>query len=158
MRWSTIPHSYLAMTKPSVYSDEEQPLRPREGSERRFLFVYPMWKKRSWYRLPYEQRKAMMIEHFAIGHRYPQVKINTAYSFGLDDQEFLVAFECDEPAAFLDLVMELRESRASRYTERETPIFTCVRMPAERALRLALGLVTDEAELRPEPATILGLG
>jgi chlorite dismutase len=105
-----------------------------------------MVKKRIWYRLPYERRKAMMVEHFAIGHRYPQVKINTAYSFGLDDQEFVVAFECDEPAAFLDLVMELRESQASRYTERETPIFTCVLMPPADALQLALGLSA------PEPA------
>jgi chlorite dismutase len=157
-------HSFLAMLKPSPYlgghrhpGQEGRRTRLQPGGSR-YLFVYPMWKKRSWYRLPYEQRKAMMIEHFAIGHRYPQVKINTAYSFGLDDQEFLVAFECDEPAAFLDLVMELRESRASRYTERETPIFTCVRMPAEPALRLALGLVTDEAALRPQPAAILGLG
>src|SRR2546427_310717 len=111
----------------------------------RHLFVYPMWKKRVWYRLPYERRKAMMVEHFAIGHRYPQVKINTAYSFGLDDQEFVVAFECDEPAAFLDLVMELRESQASRYTERETPIFTCVLMPPADALQLALGLSAPES-------------
>jgi chlorite dismutase len=157
-------HSFLAMLKPSPYlgghrhpGQEGRRTRLKPGGSR-YLFVYPMWKKRSWYRLPYEQRKTMMIEHFAIGHRYPQVKINTAYSFGLDDQEFLVAFECDEPAAFLDLVMELRESRASRYTERETPIFTCVRMPAERALRLALGLSTDEAALRSEPAAILVSG
>jgi chlorite dismutase len=102
--------------------------------------VYPMVKKRLWYRLPFEQRKAMMVEHFAIGHRYPQVKINTAYSFGLDDQEFVVAFESDDPAAFLDLVTELRESQASRYTERETPIFSCVRMPVAQALDVALGL------------------
>jgi chlorite dismutase len=154
-------HSFLAMLKPSPYlgvhrhpGQEGRRTRLQPGGSR-YLFVYPMWKKRSWYRLPYEQRKAMMIEHFAIGHRYPQVKINTAYSFGLDDQEFLVAFECDDPAAFLDLVMELRESRASRYTERETPIFTCVRMPAERALRLGLGLVCDEAALTAEPAAIL---
>jgi chlorite dismutase len=105
-----------------------------------------MWKKRVWYRLPYERRKAMMVEHFAIGHRYPQVKINTAYSFGLDDQEFVVAFECDEPSAFLDLVMELRESQASRYTERETPIFTCVRMAPADALHLALGLSASERD------------
>src|SRR5438552_18707933 len=104
-----------------------------------------MWKKRVWYRLPYERRKAMMIEHFAIGHRYPQVKINTAYSFGLDDQEFVVAFECDQPAAFLDLVMVLRESQASRYTDRETPIFTCVLMPPAAALQLALGMCSTAA-------------
>jgi chlorite dismutase len=148
----TVAHSFLAMMRPSPYlgrhkhPDQEgrrTRLKPAGG---RYLFVYPMVKKRVWYRLPYERRKAMMVEHFAIGHRYPQVKINTAYSFGLDDQEFVVAFECDEPAAFLDLVMELRESQASRYTERETPIFTCVRMAPADALQLALGLGTAERD------------
>jgi chlorite dismutase len=145
-----VAHSFLAMMRPSPYlgrhkhPDQEgrrTRLKPAGG---RYLFVYPMWKKRAWYRLPYERRKAMMVEHFAIGHRFPQVKINTAYSFGLDDQEFVVAFECDEPSTFLDLVMELRESQASRYTERETPIFTCVRMAPADALQLALGLNSAE--------------
>jgi chlorite dismutase len=147
-----VAHSFLAMMRASPYlgrhrhPDQEgrrTRLKPAGG---RYLFVYPMWKKRAWYRLPYEKRKTMMIEHFAIGHRYPQVKINTAYSFGLDDQEFVVAFECDEPAAFLDLVMELRESQASRYTERETPIFTCVRMTPSDAIALALGLRVEDAQ------------
>ena len=146
-------HSFLAMMRPSPYlgrhrhPDQEgrrTRLKPAGG---RYLFVYPMWKRRVWYRLPYEKRKAMMVEHFAIGHRFPQVKINTAYSFGLDDQEFVVAFECDEPAVFLDLVMELRESQASRYTERETPIFTCVRMEPAEALGLALGLSAGDPAL-----------
>jgi chlorite dismutase len=136
------PSPYLGKHRHPDQEGARTRLKPAGG---RYLFVYPMWKKRVWYRLPYERRKAMMIEHFAIGHRYPQVKINTAYSFGLDDQEFVVAFECDEPAAFLDLVMELRESQASRYTERETPIFTCVRMAPAEALQLALGLGGAEA-------------
>lgn len=150
--WLRVAHSFLAMMRPSPYlgrhrhPDQEGRRTRLKPTGARYLFVYPMWKKRSWYRLPYEKRKAMMVEHFAIGHRYPQVKINTAYSFGLDDQEFVVAFECDEPAAFLDLVMELRESQASRYTERETPIFTCVRMPAVDAFALALGLRAADAE------------
>ena len=141
-----VAHSFLAMMKPSPYlgrhrHPDQEGLRTRvKPTGGRYLFVYPMVKKRAWYRLPYERRKAMMVEHFGIGHRFPQVKINTGYSFGLDDQEFVVAFECDEPAVFLDLVMELRESQASRYTERETPIFTCVRMTAQAALDLALGL------------------
>jgi len=151
-----VSHSFLAMMRPSPYlgrhrHPDQEGLRTRlKPAGGRYLFVYPMWKKRVWYRLPYERRKAMMIEHFAIGHRYPQVKINTAYSFGLDDQEFVVAFECDEPAAFLDLVMELRESQASRYTERETPIFTCVRMVPAQALQLALGLSAAESGEEPE--------
>src|ERR1700686_3490619 len=145
-----VAHSFLAMMRPSPYlgrhkhPDQEgrrTRLKPAGG---RYLFVYPMVKKRIWYRLPYERRKAMMVGDFSIGHCSPQVKINTAYSFGLDDQEFVVAFECDEPAAFLALVMELRESQASRYTERETPIFTCVLMPPADALLLALGLSTAE--------------
>jgi chlorite dismutase len=135
------PSPYLGRHKHPDQEGRRTRLKPAGG---RYLFVYPMVKKRIWYRLPYERRKAMMVEHFAIGHRFPQVKINTAYSFGLDDQEFVVAFECDEPAAFLDLVMELRESQASRYTERETPIFTCVLMPPADALQLALGLSTAE--------------
>lgn len=148
-----VAHSFLAMMRPSPYlgkhrhPDQEGRRTRLKPSDGRYLFVYPMWKKRVWYRLPYEKRKAMMIEHFAIGHRYPQVKINTAYSFGLDDQEFVVAFECDEPAAFLDLVMELRESQASRYTERETPIFTCVRMAPADAIALSLGLPASDAEI-----------
>lgn len=156
----TIAHSFLAMMRPSPYLREHR--HPgQEGRRRqlkpagnRYLFVYPMVKKRVWYQLPFERRKAMMVEHFAIGHRYPQVKINTAYSFGLDDQEFVVAFESDEPAAFLDLVTELRESQASRYTERETPIFSCVRMAPAQALELALGLQRPADVAIPELAKL----
>jgi chlorite dismutase len=157
-----VAHSFLAMMRPSPYlrghhhPDQEGRRRQLKPAGTRYLFVYPMVKKRVWYRLPFEQRKAMMVEHFAIGHRYPQVKINTAYSFGLDDQEFVVAFESDEPAAFVDLVTELRESQASRYTERETPIFSCVRMAPAEALEVALGLrPADEAT--PELAETLSL-
>lgn len=133
-------HSFLAMMRPSPYlgrhrhPDQEGRRTRLKPAGQRYLFVYPMWKKRSWYRLPYERRKAMMIEHFAIGHRYPQVKINTAYSFGLDDQEFVVAFETANLADFLDLVMELRETQASAYTLRDTPTFTCLNRDLGEAL------------------------
>ncbi len=156
----TIAHSFLAMMRPSPYlrghrhPGQEGRRRQLKPAGTRYLFVYPMVKKRVWYQLPFERRKAMMVEHFAIGHRYPQVKINTAYSFGLDDQEFVVAFESDEPAAFLDLVTELRESQASRYTERETPIFSCVRMAPAQALELALGLQRPADEAIPELAEL----
>ena len=71
------------------------------------------------------------------------------YALGLGADLVGVTFECDEPAAFLDLVMELRESQASRYTERETPIFTCVLMTPSDSLQLALGLnVPDRDEER----------
>ena len=75
-----------------------------------------------------------MSEHFTIGHRFPDVKISTSYSFGLDDQEFVLGFETNDPANFLDLVAELRESQARPYTERDTPIFSCVAKPLEACL------------------------
>jgi chlorite dismutase len=134
MRYAEVSHSYLAMTKESVYSDEPQPLSPREGSDRKYLIVYPMWKKREWYQLPGDERMRIMRGHIEIGRRYGSIEINTAYSFGLDDQEFVVSFNADDPGEFLDLVQELRGTESSAYTESETPIFTCISASVERAL------------------------
>ncbi|HYT00694.1 MAG TPA: chlorite dismutase family protein [Thermoplasmata archaeon] len=133
-------HAYLAATKRSSYlsghAHERQDgagemLVPR-GS--RYLFVYPLVKKREWYSVPFDRRQGIMRDHFRVGHKFPSVTIHTAYSFGLDDQEFLLAFESDEPMDFLDLVMELRSTESSRFTERETPIFTCIRSTPEQML------------------------
>jgi chlorite dismutase len=129
------PYSYLAMTRRSQYVDRHVHADGSQGegrrtrvrpTGRRYLFVYPMVKKRPWYRLSLEERQRAMDEHIRVGHEFPRVKINTSYSFGLDDQEFVVAFETDYPGDFLDLVERLRGGEASAYTERETPIFTCI--------------------------------
>ena len=128
----TTPYSYLGVTKRSIYQFPELPAGEDRTvispSESRYLFVYPFIKQREWYGLPFEKRQQAMNEHVGIGRKYPSIRINTTYSFGLDDQEFMVAFEGDDPGAFVDLVMELRESAASAYTERDVPVFTCVQM------------------------------
>jgi chlorite dismutase len=132
MKWCSIPYSFLAMTKPSEYSDESRlEVRPAHG---KYLFVYPFVKTRAWYALPADERWRIMQEHIRIGREFPSVDLNTSYSFGLDDQEFVVAFEADEPADFLDLVQKLRTSESSSYTLRDTPTFTCVSCSVERAL------------------------
>jgi chlorite dismutase len=143
MAWCMQPYSFLAMTKPSEYSDESRlEVRPAHG---RYLFVYPFVKTREWYGLDPGERYRIMQEHIRIGREYPQIDLNTSYSFGLDDQEFVVAFEGDEPAAFLDLVQRLRTTEASAYTKRDTPTFTCVACSVERALN-----ALDGAPLRLE--------
>jgi chlorite dismutase len=134
MRYAEIAYSYLALTKASVYSDEPAPLEPRPGSGAKYHIVYPLWKKRSWYQLPPAERMRVMRSHIETGRRYPGIEINTAYSYGLDDQEFVVSFDADEPSEFLDLVQELRSTESSAYTESETPIFTCISASVERAL------------------------
>ena len=132
MKWCEIPYSFLALTKESEYSDESRlEVRPAKG---KYLFVYPFVKTREWYLLDADERWRIMQEHIRMGKEYPSIDLNTSYSFGLDDQEFVVAFEGDEPAVFLDLVQRLRTTEASAYTKRDTPTFTCVAMSVERAL------------------------
>lgn len=139
-KYVTIPYSYLAMTKRSMYVDKHQHAGAESSrarvipGESKYLFVYPFVKTRDWYLLPKEERQQIMDVHIAMGHKYPSVKINTSYSFGIDDQEFVVAFESDQPADFVDLVMELRETKSSKYTVRDTPAFTCIRRPIKEVL------------------------
>src|SRR4051794_17724356 len=133
MPQADIAHSSPAVTKESVYADEPQPLAPRP-TDHKYLIVYPMWKKRDWYRLEGEERMSIMREHIAVARQFTGISTNTAYSFGLDDQEFVVAFDADDAMQFMDLVQELRATESSAYTESETPIFTCLHSSVERAL------------------------
>ncbi|HET8568918.1 MAG TPA: chlorite dismutase family protein [Candidatus Limnocylindria bacterium] len=139
--WSGRPYAYLAARRRSPYlgghahsGDERSRGTAGPVGDKPYLVVYPMTKKRSWYALPHEERTRIMGVHFAVGHRYPNVRVHTAYSFGIDDHEFVVAFEVDDVREFLALVADLRETEASSFTERETPIFVGAAMPLASAL------------------------
>jgi chlorite dismutase len=137
------PYAYLSMSRRSQYVKGEGRSMHKRGQivwnpESKYLLIYPMVKTRAWYQLSKPARQGIMNEHIATGHQFPTVKINTTYSFGIDDQEFVVAFETDYVGDFLDLMMTLRETEASRYTERDTPIFTCIAADV-RAVLASLG-------------------
>jgi chlorite dismutase len=132
MQWASIPYSYLGMRKSSEYSDDERVVV--RGFKGKYVFVYPFVKSREWYTLPGEERWRIMQGHIQVGREYPGVDNHTTYSFGLDDQEFVVAFDTDDVGMFLDLVQRLRTTEASRYTIRDTPSFTCLAMSLPRAL------------------------
>jgi chlorite dismutase len=138
-KYLSTTYSYFGLSRRSIYVGEHTPgwenrryIIPGEGD---YLFVYPFVKTREWYRLPLEERQRMMNEHMHIGRKHYPVKNNTAYCFGIDDYEFILSFEAETPEKFQDLMMELRESEASAYTELDTPIFTCRR----RSLKKILG-------------------
>jgi len=120
----SMPYSYLAMTRKSQYvSPAEAEARLHlHPADSKYFFVYPFVKTREWYQLSLEERQEMMNVHIAVGRKYSSIKLNTTYSFGLDDQEFVVSFETDEPADFLDLVMELRAAKSSLYTLPGDPV------------------------------------
>jgi chlorite dismutase len=139
--WSTRPYGWLAARRRSPYLGDHahagsEHARGEAGpvGDKAYVVVYPMVKQRRWYALPHEERARIMAKHFEVGHRYPDIRIHTAYSFGIDDQEFVVSFEVDDVRRFLALVADLRETEASAYTERETPIIVGASMSLEAAL------------------------
>jgi len=142
--WLETPYSYLATTKASQYTSARKARKiVPKGSP--YLVVYPFVKVRPWYALPEADRQRAMEEHMRVGHEFESIHNHTTYSFGIDDQEFMTAFECDEPADFMHLMLTLRESEASRYTERDTPIF----VGQSVAVRAALDAL-DGASVRAE--------
>jgi chlorite dismutase len=132
--WLTTPYSYLATTKASQYTNARRPRKlVPQGSP--YLVVYPFVKVRPWYALSEADRQRAMDEHIRIGREeFPGIKNHTSYSFGIDDQEFMTAFECDEPADFMHLMLRLRDSEASAYTERDVPIFVGQHVTVREAL------------------------
>jgi len=131
----------IGLTRPSQYvkrpSSQEQSLF--SGDRSRYLVVYPFVKSVEWYLTPPDERQEVMKGHMRVGHRYPQVRQLLAYSFGLDDQEFIVAYETDDLVAFQDLVRELRETESRRSTVRDTPIITGIHRPLGDILRQLSG-------------------
>ena len=118
--------SYFAMMRESQYVKDHINAPQPELGPCKYLIVYPFVKSREWYLMPFDARQAMMNDHIKIGHEFPAIKINTAYSFGLDDQDFMVSFDANSLAEFQELVMRLRETEASRYTVRDTPMIVGV--------------------------------
>ncbi len=132
--WLETPYSYLATTKASQYTSARK-ARKITPHGLPYLVVYPFVKVRPWYSLPEDDRQRAMDEHIRIGREeFPGIKNHTTYSFGIDDQEFMTAFECEEPADFMHLMLRLRDSEASAYTERDTPIFVGRFVPVREAL------------------------
>ena len=137
-RWLTVRHSLLGRIGPSQYvkkaTDQEQSLFAGERS--RYLVVYPFTKSTDWYLLSKEARQGVMNEHMRVGHEFPMVRQALAYSFGLDSQDFVVAYETDDLAAFGDLVRALRGTESRRSTVSDTPILLGIHRPIEEIVSL----------------------
>ena len=130
--------TYLSCTRPSIYVKDGKQLGFLSNNEaKKHVIVYPFTKTRDWYLLPKEQRQEIMDEHIKVSERYPQIILNTTYSFGIHDEDFMLAFEVDEIRDFQDLIMELRETRVSRYVKNDIPMIVCVKkdiIPLVRSL------------------------
>ena len=137
-KWMRVSESFLGVIQPSQYvkkpTTQEQSLFSGERS--RYLVVYPFTKSTEWYLLDREERQKIMNEHMKIGHGFPEVRQLLAYSFGLDDMDFLVAYETDDLPKFGELVRALRGTESRRSTVRDTPILTGIHRPIEEITEL----------------------
>jgi len=121
-------HVYLSNTRPSLYANTAAPRGWLGGEDqKKYAIVYPFIKTREWYLLPIEKRKELMAEHIQVGNKYPEVHLNTSYSFGIHDEDFMLAFETEDLHKFQDLIMDLRETRVSGYITVDTPMIVCVK-------------------------------
>lgn len=138
-QYCDVAHTLWGITRPSIYTKrrtvQEQALD--EPTRCRYLIVYPFVKTTDWYLMSREARQGMMNEHMRVGHEFDDVRQMLVYTTGLDDQEFIVAYETENLARHQDLVIALRDTEARRYTQRDTPIFTAVHRPIEDVLAMA---------------------
>lgn len=125
-------------TRPSVYAKgtSAQEIDPFAARRQTYLVLYPFVKTIQWYLLGKDTRQGMMNEHIRIGHQYPEIKQLLLYSFGVQDQEFIVVYETEALYRFSELVNELRGSDVREYTERDTPVYTGIWRPVDSLARL----------------------
>lgn len=118
---------FLSLTRRSIYSNQVKLGFEMDKDPLQYVVVYPFIKSREWYLLPFEKRKEMMEEHIKVGRKYPEILLNTTYSFGISDQDFMLAFETNSLSNFQNLIIDLRETQVSRYIIKDTPMIPCVR-------------------------------
>ncbi|MGI0057104.1 MAG: chlorite dismutase family protein [Nitrosarchaeum sp.] len=120
--------TYVSCTRPSIYARKGKTIAFVAGNEsKKYVVVYPFTKTREWYLLSKEDRQKLMDEHIDISQKYLDIILNTTYSFGIDDQDFMLAFETDDLRNFQDLIMDLRETKVSAYVKVDTPMLVCVK-------------------------------
>ena len=120
--------AYFSSTRPSIYAQTDRIHSFVGGLEaKKYTVVYPFTKTREWYLLPKEKRQEIMDEHITVSKKYPQIILNTTYSFGIHDEDFMLAFEVDDIRDFQDLIMDLRETQVSTYVKNDIPMIVCVK-------------------------------
>lgn len=154
-------YTYTGAATPAQYDPTHSAAFVLGEAPKRYVSVYPFIKTPEWYLLSFEERRALMADHGRIGRQFSvpralleaatgggtatavatrdvvtggSVLTNTIHSFGLGDQEFVVAFESDDAFEMVRMVEALRSTEVRRYTKLDTPIFLGRRKPAEEAL------------------------
>jgi peroxiredoxin len=119
--------SFMGVVKPAEFTADHAPAFLRGEPPRRYLNVYPFVRTPEWYLLPREERSALLRAHGEIGREFPDVLANTTSAFGINDWEWILAFEADRLDRIVECIRRLREAEARRYTKVEVPFVTGIR-------------------------------
>jgi len=128
----TLVQTYFGLVRPSQYSGRTgKPEQVIQNYAERlpYFILYPFTKTHSWHQLAPENRRSIMGQHIKTGLSHPDIRQCLLYSYGLDDQEFLVSYETSTLEEFQDLVIEMRALIGRPYTLSDTPIYTCLYKP-----------------------------
>ena len=129
-KYITPSHSYLSCSRQSLYAGNSAKSTISFADNigaKKYAIVYPFTKTREWYLLPMERRKEMMTEHIRVSQKYPEILLNTTYSFGIHDQDFMLAFETEDIKQFQDLIIDLRETAVSAFIKSDVPMIVCIK-------------------------------
>ena len=116
--------SVAALHRPAEFNKGHIPAFMAGEEPKRFICVYPFVRSYDWYLLDDKERRDMLVEHGMQARGYPDVRANTIASFALNDYEWVLAFEADELHRIVDLMRELRASKARMHVREEVPFYT----------------------------------
>jgi len=125
--------TFMGVVKPAEFSADHAPAFVKGDPPKRYLNVYPVVRTPEWYLLPTEERAELLREHGVVGREYPDVLANTTSAFGINDWEWILAFEADELDRIVDCIRRLRETQARRFTKEEIPFVTGIRKDVRAA-------------------------
>ena len=128
LRWS-----FMGVVKPAEFTADHAPAFVKGDPPKRYACVYPFVRTPEWYLLPRDERAAMLREHGEVGREFPDVLANTTSAFGINDWEWILAFEADELDRIVDCIRRLRTAEARRFTKEEVPFVTGIRKDVRAA-------------------------
>lgn len=122
--------SGMALHRPAEFNRRHVPGFMMGKAAAQWLCFYPFVRSYDWYLLEESERREMLVEHGKEGSKYPSIISSTVASFGLGDYEWLLALESDVLHDIVDMMRDLRYTKARLHVREEVPFFTGRRMTA----------------------------
>ncbi|OIO02853.1 MAG: hypothetical protein COX65_10505 [Elusimicrobia bacterium CG_4_10_14_0_2_um_filter_56_8] len=130
-KYFTPVHSFLGVhhgpETAQLKKDLDFGFLPKETFGRyRYMLLHPVVKAHTWYELSEEERETLLTERRQVFTRYKEIQENFFLSYGLDDQEIIVAREARTMEDLISATQELRQKRIKNYTVVDKPVFLCL--------------------------------